>query len=341
MERRTSNDSPLTGSTVLVTGGTGFTGTNLLRKLVGVEGVEVRGIARPSSEIATDLFDVVTWYRGDVYDTEVVERAVEGVNYIFHLAACFRDPGAADEEYRKVHVESTKLLAETARAQPEFNRFVHTSTIGVHGHIENPPADETAPYKPGDLYQKTKLEGELWIRNFAEEEQLPLVVIRPAAIMGPSDRRLLKLFKFAKYGFFPLLDGHDIQYHLIHVEDLTDCMLLASHHPDAQGEVFICGNAEPTSVVEMLTQIGNLLERKVRFISLPSTPLFVLADIVEWLSKKVGVEPILYRRRMAFFTKDRCFDTSKLRDELGFEYRYDNEAGIRDVFRGYEKRGWL
>jgi len=335
------DDLPPPGSTVLVTGGTGFTGTNLVRKLAGAEGVEVRGIARPSSDIDEDLAEAVTWYRGDVYDAEVVEEAVDGVNYVFHLAACFRNPAADEDEYRKVHVESTKRLAKAARTQPEFERFVHTSTIGVHGHIEDPPADETAPYNPGDLYQETKLEGELWIRDFAEESELPLTVIRPAAIMGPSDRRLLKLFKFAKYGFFPLLDGHDTRYHLIHVEDLTDCMLLAAHHPHALGEVSICGNAEPTSVVEMLTQIGGMLGKNVRFVSLPSTPLFLLADLIEWLSDKIGVEPILYRRRVAFFTKDRAFDTSKVQNALDFDYRYDNETGIQDTVRGYVEAGWL
>ena len=330
----------LTGSTVLVTGGTGFTGSNLVRKLIN-EDIEVRGIARPSSKIDDDLEDAVTWYRGDVYDPTVVEEAMDGVNYIFHLAACFRDPRTDAEEYRNVHVESTRLLAEAALQQPNFQRFVHTSTIGVHGHVEDPPADETAPYNPGDLYQETKLEGELWIRDFADQEGLPLVVIRPAAIMGPTDRRLLKLFKFAKYGFFPLLDGHDTRYHLIHVEDLTNCMLLSAHHSDAQGEVFICGNAESTSVVHILTQIGEMLGRTVRFIPLPSRPLFVIADVVEWISEKLGVEPILYRRRVAFFTKDRAFDTSKLRDVLGFSYRYDNESGVQDTARGYINRGWL
>ena len=341
MEQPVEESSPLAGSTVLVTGGTGFTGSNLVRKLVDTEEVEVRGIARPSSEIDEDLAEAVTWYRGDVYDAEVVEEAVDGVNYVFHLAACFRDPAADDDEYRKVHVESTKLLAEAARSQPEFERFVHTSTVGVHGHVEDPPADETALYNPGDLYQETKLEGELWIRDFAEEKGLPLAVIRPAAIMGPSDRRLLKLFKFAKYGFFPLLDGHNTRYHLIHVEDLTDCMLLSAHHSDALGEVFICGNAEPTSVVEILTQIGDMLGRKVRFIHLPSRPLFILADLVEWISHRRGVEPILYRRRMAFFTKDRCFDTTKLQDRLNFTYRFDNKSGISDTVRGYIDRNWL
>ena len=340
MERQTQSNHPLSESTVLVTGGTGFTGTNLVRKLVDT-GADVRGIARASSQIDEDMKGAVTWYRGDVYDAEVVERAMSGVSYVFHVAACFRDPGAADEEYRKVHVESTRLLAEAALQQPNFQRFVHTSTIGVHGHVEDPPADETAPYNPGDLYQETKLKGELWIRDYADQEGLPLAVIRPAAIMGPSDRRLLKLFKFAKFGFFPLLDGHDTQYHLIHVEDLTDCMVLSAHHPDAQGEVFICGNAEPTSVVNILSQIGDMLGRTVRFIPLPSRPLFVIADIVEWISERLNVEPILYRRRMAFFTKDRAFDTMKLRDNLDFDYRYDNEAGIRDTAQGYMERGWL
>jgi nucleoside-diphosphate-sugar epimerase len=340
MDREAQGGHPLDGSTILVTGGTGFTGTNLTRKLVALD-AEVHGIARESSEIAEDLQDAVTWHRGDVYDAEVVEEAMDDVNYVFHLAACFRDPGAEEEEYRHVHVESTRLLAEAALRQPDFRRFVHTSTIGVHGHIEHPPADETAPYNPGDIYQETKLEGELQIRNVADQGGLPLVVIRPAQIMGPTDRRLVKLFKFSKYRACPLLDGHNTKLHFVHVEDLTDCMLLSAHHEDALGEVFICGNAESTSLVETVTQVGEMLGRNVWFIHLPSRPLFLLADLVEEVSKRLGVEPILYRRRMAFFTKDRAFDTSKLQDVLGFDHEYSNERSIRDTARGYMEAGWL
>ena len=126
MEQRAKHTSPLAGSTVLVTGGTGFTGSNLVRKLVDMESVKVRGIARPSSEIGEDLAEAVTWYRGDVYDAEVVEDAMDGVHYVFHLAACFRDPAADDDEYRKVHVESTKLLAEAA-----LNSLI-SSDLSIH-----------------------------------------------------------------------------------------------------------------------------------------------------------------------------------------------------------------
>jgi nucleoside-diphosphate-sugar epimerase len=340
MERRTQSVHPLTGSTVLVTGGTGFTGTNLVRKLTDLE-VEVRGIARETSQIDPDLEKTVTWYRGDVYDPKVVRSAMDGVNYVFHLAACFRDAGATDEEYRKVHVDSTQLLAEAALEQSGFHRFIHTSTIGVHGHVAEPPADETAPYNPGDIYQDTKLEGELWVRDFAEQHSLPMVVIRPAQIMGPTDRRLVKLFKFAKYGACPLLDGHNTKLHFIHVEDLTDCMLLCAYHPHALGEVFICGNVESTSLVDTVTEVENMLNTTVWFIHLPSKPLFMLADLIEWVSQKLNVEPILFRRRMAFFTKDRSFDTSKLQEVLDFDHRYDNKTAILDTARGYREKGWM
>lgn len=340
MPEPAETEHPLEGSTVLVTGATGFTGGHLVRKLVDAS-ADVHGIARPSSEIDDELYEAVTWHRGDVYDAEVVEDAMAGVDYVFHMATCYRDGGAPDREHRRVHVESTRLLAEAAQRQPEFERFVHVSTVGVHGHIEEPPADEDAPFNPGDIYQETKLEGELWIREYADKAGLPLAVLRPAAIMGPDDRRLLKLFRFARYGVFPLLDGHDPQYHLIHVDDLTDIMILAAHNPEAEGEVFICGNAEPSSAVAILSQVGELLDTRLRFVPVPARPVFLLADAVERIADLLDVEPILYRRRVAFFTKDRAFDTRKLQDVLGFEHRFDNEAAVRDTARGYIEAGWL
>lgn len=325
---------------MLVTGATGFTGGKLVRKLMA-KGVEVRGIARPSSDVDEDLRETVKWYRGDVYDSYTVEKAMTGVDYVFHMATCYRDGGASDREHRNVHVESTRLLARAALQESGFARFVHTSTVGVHGHIETPPADEEAPFNPGDVYQETKLEGERWIRAFADRAGLPLVVVRPAAIMGPGDRRLLKLFKLAKLGFIPLLDGHDPLYHLIHVDDLTELMILMAHHPRAAGEVFICGNEESTTVVRILNQIAALLDTRPRFFSVPSRPLFMFADTVEKVADVLNVEPFLYRRRLAFFTKDRAFDTSKIRDVLDFRYRYDNETGIRHTAKEYMEMGHL
>jgi len=325
---------------VLITGATGFTGSVLVRKLVEA-GLQVKAIARPTSNIQPFEGLPIEWIRGDVFDPETVKKGVTDAEYIFHVAAAFREAKISDETYYKVHVTSTKLLAQEALKQRNFKRFLHTSTIGVHGHIEEPPADEEYRFAPGDEYQKTKVEAEIWIRDFAKTSNLPLTVIRPAGIYGPGDKRLLKLFKFAKKGFFPLVDKHDTLYHLIHVEDLADFYIFCAMHEKALNNYFICGNAKSTSVKNILMTIADVYKTKVRFVSFPSAPLFILADMCETVCKPFGIEPLIYRRRVAFFTKDRAFDTTKAHTVLGFQEKFNNEKGIRMTAEWYRENGWI
>ena len=190
--------------TVLITGGTGFTGSHLVKTLCET-GATVRVIARASSN--RDDFDglKIEWFIGEVYDAQLIKQATANVNYIFHVAAAYREAKINDEVYWKVHVQSTQLLAQAALEAPNFKRFIHTSTVGVHGHIDQPPADEECRFAPGDEYQNTKVEGEVWIRKFAKDHGLAMTIIRPAAIYGPGDRRLLKVFKLAKLKICPIL----------------------------------------------------------------------------------------------------------------------------------------
>ena len=328
------------GSRVLVTGATGFTGSVLTRKLAE-NGAIIHVIARSSSNIES-LKDLnISWFRGEVYDPATVKAAMEGVSYIFHLAAAYREAKAGEELNRKVHIESTKLLAETAKTIPSFRRFVHVSTVGVHGHIETPPADENYPFNPGDIYQKTKAEAELWLKDFAKKSGLPFTVIRPAAIYGPGDKRLLKVFKMATWPIFPILGRGKCLYHLIHVEDLTSAMILAAIHPAALSETFICGNQEPITLEDMGRTIATELGRNLRVIRLPSWPFFALGALCEAICKPFGIEPPIYRRRVAFFTKDRSFNTRKLRETLGYSCKYTNREGLVQTARWYVEKGWL
>ncbi|MBA4386906.1 MAG: oxidoreductase [Verrucomicrobia bacterium] len=328
------------GSKVLITGATGFTGAVLARKLVE-RGASVRAIARPSSSLEALKDLQIDWIRGDVYDPATVAAATRDVEYIFHVAAAYREAGIADDIYRKVHVVSTQLLAEAALKCPSFNRFVHVSTVGVHGHIENPPADEEYPMQPGDIYQETKAEAEKWIRDFAGRNKLPFVVLRPAAIYGPGDKRLFKIFKMVTWPFFPILGRGRCLYHLVHVEDLTGIMMLAATHPAAAGQVFICGNPEPASLEGIAATIAETLGRRLRVLRIPAWPFFLAGDICEAVCKPLGIQPPIYRRRVAFFTKDRAFNTSKLRNLLGYSFKHTNESGLRQATEWYVANGWL
>ncbi|OGV65341.1 MAG: oxidoreductase [Lentisphaerae bacterium RIFOXYA12_FULL_48_11] len=328
------------GARILVTGATGFTGSLLTRKLAE-NGAIIHAIARSSSKIES-LQDLnIRWFRGEVYDPATVKTAMEGVSYVFHLAAVYREAKAGEDMNHKVHVESTKLLAETAKTIPSFQRFVHISTVGVHGHIENPPADENYPFNPGDIYQKTKAEAELWLKEYAKTTGLPFTVIRPAAIYGPGDTRLLKVFKMAAWPVFPILGNGKCLYHLIHVDDLTSVMILTATHPAALNETFICGNPDPIKLEEIGRTIASELGMNTRVIRLPAWPFFALGAVCEAVCKPFGIEPPIYRRRVAFFTKDRAFNTSKLQEKLGYSYKYSNKEGLIQTARWYVENGWL
>jgi nucleoside-diphosphate-sugar epimerase len=328
------------GTPVLVTGATGFTGLNLTRKLAEA-GLKVSALARESSDISP-LADLdIQWYRGNVFDEQTVARAVGGQHYIFHLAAAFREARSTDLDYRNVHLKSTQLICKEAAKNPDFKRYIHISTIGVHGHIDNPPANENYRFAPGDEYQRTKLMAEEWLNDFAARAKLPYTIIRPAAIYGPGDKRLLKLFKMALQPVFVLLGRGKCMYHLVHVDDLTNVIIIAATHPEAQGGAFIAGSPEPIAVADIAKIVAEYCNKNFRLIRLPIGPFFLAADLCEFICRPLKIEPPLYRRRVAFYSKDRHFDVSKMRHVLGYEPRYNNREGLIETAAWYKKQGWM
>ena len=325
---------------VLVTGATGLSGQALCRKLVA-GGAIVRAVARESSNISV-LDDIdIQWYRGEVFDEDVLTTAAEGVNYIFHIAAAFNEEKGNIEEYRKVHLYSTQILARAVAGKPQFKRFLHVSTVGVHGHIEIDRADETYRFAPADDYQLSKLEAEQWLTEFAQNNNFPYSVVRPAAIYGPGDKRLLKLFKMANKGFVLMLGGGKGMYHLVHVDDLTNIFLLAATKEEALSEVFIGASDEPISIIDIGKTIGKHIGTMPRTLRLPLWPFYLAADVSKAVFPKLGMAPPIYRRRVGFYTKDRQFDNSKVRNVLKYQPRYSNDEGLAETARWYQEQGFI
>lgn len=328
------------GSRALVTGASGFTGSLLTHKLIK-QGVDVVAIVRPTSNIKQFDGLPINWYKGDVFDEVLINQAMAGVTHIFHMVTPFREAKSPDKGYYNVHVLSTQLLAKAALKQPNFQRFVHVSTMGVHGHIENPPADETYRTAPGDVYQETKLEGEQWIRDFGKESGLPVAIVRPAGIYGPGEKRFLKIYKMVAKGIVPAIGNGGNLLHFIHVDDLTDCMLVTAIHPKAVGETFICGSEKAITFLEMVELISDYYQKPFKFISLPKAPLFLIADLCEAIFRPLGIEPPIYRRRLAFYTKDRSFNTSKIRNLIGFTPKHSDTEGLKEMGQWYVDHNWV
>jgi nucleoside-diphosphate-sugar epimerase len=188
---------------VALTGASGYTGGRLLARLIE-RGDQVSALARSSTAAATLSAAGAHAVPGDLSDERALEQLVEGAAVVIHVAAVYRTAGHPDEYYREINVRGTQRLLEAAAAAG-VARFVHTSTVGVHGHIESAPADETAPLAPGDIYQETKAEADTLALEFGAGRDLPVVVVRPGAIYGPGERRLLKLFRAIARGRYAIV----------------------------------------------------------------------------------------------------------------------------------------
>lgn len=323
----------------LVTGGTGFTGRHLARRLFDT-GTDVRLLVRNRRghvDFADFNPEIVI---GDVRDADAVDKAIQGVDAIFHIAAVYRTAGISDDTYRKVHVEGVENLL-TAAFKYKVQKFVHCSTVGVHGHIQNGPANETHPFRPGDIYQQTKLEGEIKAKEFCKKTGLPVAVVRPCAIYGPGDERLLKLFKLANRTIAPILGSGEIFYHMVYIDDLVDGFLLASSVEEAVGESFIIGGRERLTLNQLVDEIGGLLGRPPKKLHVPAKPFQIAGDLCEKICIPLGIEPPIYRRRIDFFTKSREFDISKAQNVLGYEPKVAIKEGLKRTLDWYRKEGHL
>jgi nucleoside-diphosphate-sugar epimerase len=324
---------------VALTGATGYTGGKLLEALLA-RGDQVSALVRPGSlspHLASKGVRVVL---GDLADTGALGRLVEGVEGVLHVAAVYRTAGHPDSYYRDVNVRGVERLLE-ASAAAGVRRFVHTSTVGVHGHVANPPADETSPLDPGDIYQATKAEGEKLALGFHAARGLPVVVVRPGAIYGPGETRLLKLFRAIARGRYAVVGSGRPLYHLVYIDDLVAGFLLALDHPSAPGEAFIIAGPRPISQADLASLIARKTGGRVLPVRIPAAPIQWAGDLVEAVFVPLGLEPPLHRRRVDFWTKSRAFSIEKARRVLGYEPRVDVEEGVALTVAAYRQAGWL
>jgi nucleoside-diphosphate-sugar epimerase len=325
---------------ILVTGGTGFTGTHLTRRLLR-DGHDVTVVDNQPGLFAGELEALgATILIGSVADRALIRRAAEGCRVVYHLAAAFRKVNLPKAEYRGTNVEGTRLVLEAAR-QNDVDKLVYCSTCGVHGDVRRGPADESAPIAPADYYQSTKYEGELVVREFVERG-LPAVILRPAAIYGPGDpERFLMLFRRVERGRFTMFGDGKVHYHPLYVDNLVDAFLLAAASPHRHGEAYLIADGRYCTLDELVSAVAGALGVDLAIRHYPFGPLWVAALLCEMAFKPLPAEPPLFRRRVDWFRQNRAFDIGKARRELGYQPAIGLEEGLARTARWYREHGYL
>jgi len=323
---------------ILLTGATGYTGGQLMRALLQ-RGHRVRALVRNAQQAPAVEDAGAEAFVGQITSETDFVRAARGCDQIHHIAAVFRTAGHADRYYYDVNVGAVHNAIKAARVNG-CERLIHCSTVGVHGHVADPPAAETYRFAPGDVYQRTKLQGELEVAD-ACRRGLPAVIVRPSPIYGEGDLRLLKLFRAIRLRRFVMVGSGEPKLHLVHISDLVNGFLLCSRERAALGQVFIIAGPDAPTLNSLVSAIAGEVGVPTPRLHIPFTPLYVASWMCEKLCVALRVDPPLHRRRVSFFANHREFDDSKARRELGYRPTVGFRVGVGRLARWYVDTGRL
>jgi nucleoside-diphosphate-sugar epimerase len=325
---------------ILVTGGTGFTGSHLTRRLLE-RGHQVVVVDTQPGLFFEELKGLgAEIHLGSVADRDLVRKAARGCDVVHHLAAMFRKVNLPKKVYWEVNVEGTRSLLEAAMAHG-LRKFVYCSTCGVHGDVKREPADEAAQIAPEDYYQYTKYEGERVVQEFLGKG-LRLVTLRPAAIYGPGDpERFFRLFKMVATGRFLMFGPGTTHYHPLYIDNLVDAFELAMTSERGDGEVYLIADEAYVTLNDLVSAIAEALEVRLTIRHLPFLPLWTAALACETAYMPFRVDPPLFRRRVDWFRQNRAFSIERARRELGYQPRVDLRDGLAKTAAWYRQAGYL
>ena len=321
----------MTEARALVTGGTGFLGGHLARRLRD-SGWDVTAVGRNAKTGAVLAAEGIRFTTVDLRDPQSVDAACSGMDTVFHCAA-LSSPWGRYREFFASNVEATRHIIHACQ-RLGVRRLVNVSTPSLYfdfsdrlGIRETDPL----PVRPPNAYAATK--------RIAEEEVLAAhnrlfesVSVRPRALFGPGDTAILPRLIHANGRIgVPLFRGGRAILDLTYVDNAVDALLLAAEAPSsAMGRTYNITNGEPVHLSDVLQKLFDRLDVPMRGRPIPYSAGYMLAGAMELAARVLPgqPEPLLTRYTVALLAKSQTLDISAARQSLGYSPRIPIDEGI-------------
>jgi len=327
--------------TTLVTGATGFVGSAVARTLAA-RGHTLRLLTRPTSDrrnLAGLDAEIVT---GDLTDPDSLARAAAGCRYVLHVAADYRFWVPDPDAMLRANVDGAVAMVRAA-ARAGAERIVHCSSVAALGLIgDGTPSDEVTPAKEADfvgIYKRSKYLAETAVLDLARNEGLPVVVVNPAAPVGPRDIKPTptgKMILDAAAGRVPAYI--DTGINIVHVDDVAEGHVLALEKGRV-GERYILGG-EDMLLKDILALVSDVVHRRPPSIRLPEAVVWPAAFLMEQFAKLTGIPPMMTRDHLKMARKKMFYSSAKAKAELGYNPRPVRLA-VEDAVTWFRTTGML
>lgn len=322
-----------------ITGATGFVGSHLVDSLID-KGWEIRCLKRKTSSIKWFDGKNITFIEGDLFSNSVLEKAIEDVDFIFHVAGVVKAKSEAD--FKKSNYLATKNLIEICnRVNPNLKKFVHISSQAVCGPTPgDEPIDEKYIPSPITAYARTKLLAEKEVLKY--KDKFPVVIIRPPAVYGPRDTEIFIYFKTYNIGINSIIGFGDKYLSIVYISDLIKGIEQAAESKLQSGEIFFICDDKVYNWDEISNVTAKLMNKKAFKIRVPHWVVYTAGAFAEFFG--------LFSKKPATLNLEKCKDITqkywtcsnrKAKELLGFKPEYNLEAGFAETIKWYKKEGWL
>ena len=325
---------PLAPARVLVTGGAGFLGSALVARLKA-DGEQVRLLLRrrPGAGAPPPVFPALY---GSLGQPDVVDRAMEGVDVVYHLGAAMK---GGKEEFEQGTVWGTRNVID-ACLRHKVKRLVYVSSLSVLDHAGHPdgvPVTEESAYEPfpnnRGAYSQTKLQAERMVLDAIRDRGLPAVILRPGQIFGPGAEQVTPNGVIAIAGQWIVAGSGGRALPLVYRDDVVDAILLAAQSDRAPGKILNIVDPAKIDQNEYLRHCTPVLKKaKVRRVPVPVLMLGAVG--IEMLGKILKRDVPLSRYRIRSLKPLSPFDVSRARDILGWTPGRRCAGGLAADFRG-------
>lgn len=326
--------------TTLVTGASGFVGSAVARQLAA-QGHEVRALVRHGGDRRNLQGLALSLVEGDLGDPDSLRRAVAGCEWLFHVAADYRlwvpDPSAM----LRVNVAGTETLLQRA-GDAGVKRIIYTSSVAALGlNQDRSPADEETPVRLENMighYKRSKFLAEQAVRKLVATQGLPVVIVNPAAPLGPRDVKPTPTGRIVLDTLRGKMPAYvDTGLNVVHVDDAARGHLLAFEKGEP-GERYILGGENMTlkAILDAVCACAGLAPPRIR---LPRAPLYPVAWLAEGWAKLSGTTPPVTVDSLRMAGKFMHFSSAKARQALGYQPRPARQA-IEDAVAWFRDNGY-
>ncbi len=325
----------------LVTGATGFIGSRVLRRLIE-KGAKVRALVRKESNLENIEGLPVEIVYGDLRNYSSLLNALDGCNFLFHVAADYRLWVPNPENMYRTNVHGTVNIMKAA-LEKGIKRIVYTSSVATLGLNPNgSPSNEDTPSSLSDMighYKRSKFLAEEKVREMVKKYGLPAVIVNPSTPIGPGDIKPTptgRIIIEAASGRMPAYV--DTGLNIVHVDDVAEGHILALEKGRI-GERYILGG-ENLTLRELLEKISKFTGRPSPKIRISPDIILPLAYLVEALARITKKEPFMTVDGVKMSKKKMFFSIEKAKRELGYMPRPVDKA-IKDSIDWFKKKGYI